>query len=155
MILGRPSVTATSTATRSAVIASRGVTVSSGRLFTFDIRILFVVLTTCPRREHAAIGLEVDQRRLVETVETAHQHRVAFKRDEADGRHADRIGTYRRAQREGAARLAIMVPRALLHEIAARTVEPVQHLEMSEGVDAVQRRHPGLEDFEPANRPLE
>src|SRR5260364_167867 len=94
MILGYPSVTATSTATRSAVIASRGVAVCCGRSFTSDIAsFLFSVIVVRRRlgREHAAIRLQIDQRRLVETIQTTHQHRAALQRDETHRGDADRI----------------------------------------------------------------
>src|ERR1700676_1977705 len=103
------------------------------------------------RREFAAVGVQVDQWRFGEAIEAAHQDFIALDADQLDDRGADRVRPHRRAQREGAARRFVVL-RALQHEIAARLMEPVDHFEIAIEIDSLQRRHPGLENFEPAHR---
>src|SRR6185295_6282775 len=53
--------------------------------------------------------------------------------------------------RKGAARLLIVL-RTLQHEVAARLVQPVDHLEILVEIDALDGGHERLEDFQPADR---
>src|SRR5262249_10348078 len=62
-----------------------------------------------------------------------------------------RIGPHRRAQRKSAAGLLVVL-RTLQHEIAARLVEPVDHLEVFVEVDALDGRYERLKYFQPADR---
>jgi hypothetical protein len=102
------------------------------------------------RGELAAIGLQVDERRPIQAVETPDQQRRPFARDEDRERRADRIRADRRAQRKRAARRAV-VGRALAHEVAARLVQPVENLDPLVRLDPIQRRDPGLGDFDAAD----
>src|SRR3954452_4588443 len=81
-------------------------------------------------RELAAIGLEVDQRRLVQTIETAHEDRVALYTDKLDDRGADWVRPLRRPQRKGATRRSVVL-RALQAQIAARPMQPIDHFEIA------------------------
>ena len=76
---------------------------------------------------------------------------VALDADQLDDRGADRVRPHRRAQRERAAGRFVVL-RALQHEIAARLMQPVDHFEIGVEIDALQRRHPWLENLEPADR---
>ena len=105
-------------------------------------------------RELAAVGLDVEQRCLVEAIEAAHQDDVAFDLDELDDRGADRIGPHRRAQRERAAGFLVVL-RALQHQVAARLVQPVDHFETFVEIDALDRGHPRLENLQPAHRAVD
>src|ERR1700761_1497447 len=90
---------------------------------------------------------------MVEATEPLDQHARSLKTHELDDGGADRIGPDRRSQRKRAARLAVLL-RALQHQIARRVVQPVDHLEMLVEVDALERRHPGLENLYPADRSI-
>src|SRR5262245_22076354 len=103
------------------------------------------------RLEQGAVRLDVEERRLVETVETADADHQPVAADHLDDRSSDRNGAHRRAEREGAAADAVVVG-ALLHEIASRQVKPVQDLQALELVDAVERVLPAIEDLDPADR---
>src|SRR5258708_3419207 len=102
------------------------------------------------RGELAAIRLEVQQRRLVEAIEAAHQHRRAPDANELDDRGTDRVRPHRRAQRECASG-GFVVFRTLQHEIAARQIQPVDHFAVGVEIDALQRRPPRLENLQPAD----
>src|SRR5215470_1844887 len=84
----------------------------------------------------AAVGLDVEQRGVVEAIEPTHQHGVALDGDEFHDRGRDRIRPHRRAQRERATGRFVVL-RALQHEIAARPVQPVDHLEVGIEIDAL------------------
>ena len=58
-----------------------------------------------------------------------------------DERGADRVGPHGRAQREGAARRPVVLG-ALAHEVAARSVEPVEHLHLTVPGRARRGPHP-------------
>ena len=106
------------------------------RISEVSLRLEIAGLRRRQWREFAAVGFEVEQRRLVETVEAAHQHDVTFDADQLDDRGADRIGAHGRAQRERAAGVFVVL-RALQHQIAARLMQPVDHFEISN-----RNRHP-------------
>src|SRR5215510_4312871 len=105
------------------------------------------------RREQRAVGLEIDERRAVEAVEPAHQEAVGFHFHQAGDAAADRVGTHRRAQAEGAARRPV-VRRALPHQVAPRQVHPIEDLDALIVVDAVESRDPRREDLDAAGRPV-
>ena len=105
------------------------------------------------RRELAAVGLEVDERRLIEAVETPDQKRRPLALDQDGQRRPDRVRPNRRAQRKRAARLTV-IGRALAHEIAAQFMQPIEDLDPLERLDPIQRRDPGLEDLDAADRPV-
>src|SRR5437016_8599183 len=104
-------------------------------------------------RELTAVRFQIDQRRLVEAIEAAHQNRVALDADQLDDRGAQRIRPLWRAQRKGAARRFVVL-RTLQHQIAARQMQPIDHFEVGVEVDPLQRRHPWLENLEPAHRAI-
>ncbi len=104
-------------------------------------------------REQAAVGLDVDQRRAVEAIEALDEKPRAIDLFQDDDRGADRVRPHRRAQRKRAMGLAVR-GRALQHEVAAGAVEPVEDLQPLEALDAAQRRHPGLEHLDDADRPV-
>lgn len=56
---------------------------------------------------------------------------------QSDDRRADRVGAHRGTQGEGSYRMAIAF-RALQHQIAAAFVEPIEHLDGLERVEALQ-----------------
>ena len=76
---------------------------------------------------------------------------AALDADQLDDRGADRVRPHRRAQRKCTARRFVVL-RALQHQIAARLMQPVDHLEIGVEIDPLQRRHPGLENLQPADR---
>jgi len=102
------------------------------------------------RREQAAVGFQVDERRPVEAVEALDQERRPPPLDQTDQRRADRVRTDRRAQRKCPARLTI-IGRTLAHEVPARLVQPVENLDPLERLDPVQRGDPGFGDFDAAD----
>ena len=105
------------------------------------------------RRELATVGLEIDERRLIQAVETSDEQARPFALDERRERRADRVRANGRAQRKRAARLTV-IARALAHEIAARFMQPVEDLDPLERLDPVQRRDPWLENLDAADRPV-
>src|SRR5271154_571037 len=80
------------------------------------------------RREQAAVGLEVDQRRHIQAIEAPHLEDRPFARYERGERRPDRVRPDRRAQRKRAPRRPI-VGRALAHEVATRLVQPIEDLD--------------------------
>src|ERR1700687_1652605 len=63
------------------------------------------------------------------------------------------IGFGRTGERsENAPRVDLLFFRALPHQVAARQMQPIDHLEIGIKIDALQRRHPWLENLEPADR---
>jgi molybdopterin-binding protein len=104
-------------------------------------------------REERPVRFQVEERRAVEAIQAAHQHRAALDRFQLDDGRADRIGPYRRAQRKRAMRLAV-AGRALQEQITPRLVQPIEHLQALESCDALQGRHPGIKDFDAAQRPV-
>src|SRR5262249_5797094 len=116
---------------------------------TVSLRLEIAGLRRHQRRELAAVGLDVEQWRLVEAIEPAHQHGVALDADEFDDRGRDRVRPHRRAQGEGATRVPVVL-RALQHEVAARPMQPVDHLKIGIEIDALDRGHIRLKDFKPA-----
>src|SRR4249919_2857148 len=61
------------------------------------------------RREFAAVGLEIDQRRLIEAIEAPHQNGRTLDPDQLDDRGANRIRPNWRAQRKRAAGQSIFL----------------------------------------------
>jgi hypothetical protein len=102
------------------------------------------------RREQAAVGFQVDERRPVEAVETPDQERRPPPLNQTDQRRADRVRSNGRAQRKRAARLTI-IGRTLAHEVASRLVQPIKDLDPLERLDPVQRRDPRVSDFDAAD----
>src|SRR5437868_14055835 len=117
------------------------------RLLAFDIPRLLLRRW----RELAAIGLKVDQRRLVQTIETAHEHRVALYTDQLHDRGADRVRPLWRPQRKCPTRRSVVL-RALQHQIAARPMQPVDHFEIAVEIYPLQGRHPRFKNLKSTNR---
>ena len=107
----------------------------------------------CPLGVTAEIGFQIEKWRAVDAIEAAHENIRAFDFDELDALCADRIGPHRRAQAECAVYDAV-IRRALLDEIAARLVQPIKDFELFMALDTVERRHPRLENFDPADRSI-
>src|SRR5260221_11622163 len=108
-------------------------------------------LTRSERCKGTAVGLEVDQWRAVEAVETAHEHARALDADQRHKLRPDRVRAHWRAEAESAARDAV-VPRTLPDEMAAREMQPIEDLDALVLGDAVKRRDPGLENFDSTGR---
>src|ERR1700722_14095918 len=102
------------------------------------------------RREQAAVGLQVDERRPIEAVKTPDQERRPPPLDQRRQRRPDRVRADRRAQRKRAARLTI-IGRALAHEITPRLLQPIEDLDPLDPFDPRQPRDPGLSDFDAAD----
>src|SRR5262245_11383140 len=118
---------------------------------TVLVRLEIPCLRRGERRELAAVGLDIQQWRAVEAIEPTHQNGVALDANQLDDRGCDRIGPHRRAQREGATGLLVVL-RALQHQVAARLMQPVDHFEIFVEIDALDGRHKRLKNFQPANR---
>ena len=97
------------------------------------------------------IRLDVDERRVVEAVETDDREPVAVDAEKPRHRGCDRVRPRWRAQREGAAALGIMA-RRLQHEIAPRLVHPIEQQHVADRFEAGQAFGPARIDFDGTNR---
>src|SRR5688500_7920931 len=86
----------------------------------------------------------------VETIEPYDREPVTCHLQKLDDAHGDRIRPRRRAQREGAALLAI-VPWLLQHEVAARAVHPVKHHKVAAGFETLEAFGPAGIDLDRAD----
>lgn len=105
------------------------------------------------RRELAAVRLQIDQRRAIETVEAAHQNDVAFDADEFCDRRAERIGAHRGSQGKRAMGVGV-AGGTLQDQIAARLMQPVDHFDLRKLVESLERGHPRFENLDPAHWPV-
>src|ERR1700722_13080998 len=105
------------------------------------------------RREQAAVGFQVDERRPVEAIKASDQERRPPALDQGGQRRPDRVRPNRRAEGKRAAGLTV-VGRTLTHEVPARFMQPIEDLDPLERLDPVQRRDPGLGDLDAADRPV-
>lgn len=105
------------------------------------------------RRELAAVGLEIDERRAVEAIEAPDHERRAFALDERHERRPDRVRPNRGAQRKRPARLSV-IGWALAQEVAARFMQPIERLDPLASLDPIEGCDPGLENLDAADRPV-
>ena len=97
------------------------------------------------------IGLDVEERRVVEAVDTNNVKRIAFDPDKPRHRNRDWVRPRRRSQREGAALLAV-VPRHLQHQIAASTIHPIEQENVGDGLKPLKSLRPARIEFDDADR---
>src|ERR1700733_3555366 len=118
-----------------------------------SLRLEIAALGRSERREQAAVGFQVDERRPVEAIKASDQERRPPALDQGDQRRPDRVRPNRRAEGKRAAGLTV-VGRTLTHEVPARFMQPIEDLDPLERLDPVQRRDPGLGDLDAADRPV-
>ena len=99
-------------------------------------------LRRCIRCEQRPIGLEVEQRCVIQAIQAAHRHNRSIDRNQLRDGCTDWIWPGRRPQWKGAARSSV-VCRALHDQIAPREVPPIKDfdaLELSETVECLNPR---------------
>ena len=104
-----------------------------------------------PRIGRGEVGLEVDERRAVETIEANDLEPVAIDPNQPHHAHGDRVGPGRRAQRKGAA-LDAVVPRHLQDDVAAGFVHPVEHDQVAAALHVLEGGRPAGIDLDRADR---
>src|SRR5262245_56331428 len=97
------------------------------------------------------IGLDVEERRAIQAIETDHRQPVAINAQKLDDAHGDGVGPGRGAQREGPASNAAM-SRNLEHKRARRPVHPIEKDDMGAGFDVLESLAPAGVDLDNANR---
>src|SRR6056297_2504370 len=105
--------------------------------------------SSSPSPMRTAVRLDIEQRRAVDAVETAHRNHSVIDADQPHQRGADGIRPVGRAQREGTHGAAV-VPGALGNQVAPAAIEPVEHLELLVGFEPFEGGTPDRQDDQAA-----